>query len=134
MLNIFPNILFLGILAPMMLRILVGAIFIEFGYSKITQDKKIKIDFFEKVGLKPGIFYVWFLGLAEIIIGSALILGVLTQVVALAGSLIMLGVIYLKTKLPEGLANSKMYYFMIFVILISLILTGAGAFAVDVGL
>jgi len=134
MLNIFPNILFLGILAPTLLRLLVGGIFIEFGYSKLTKDKNHKIETFEKSGLKPGKFFVWFFGLLEIIIGLGLVFGIYTQCLALIGALVMLGAIYLKKQNPEGCVNTKMYFFILFVILISLILTGAGALAFDIGL
>ena len=89
---------------------------------------------FEKSGLKPGIFFIWFLGLLEIIIGLSLFLGIGTQLGALLGAIILFGTIILKKRNPDICMSSKMYLFVLSVILISLILTGAGAFAFDIGL
>lgn len=134
MLNTFPNLLILGILAPTILRVTAGLIFARFGLLKLTKDKQSKIIFFETIGLKPAIFWLWTVALIEIISGLFIFAGFLTQISSIVAGIIMFISIVIKIIKPKVLPNTLDFYILFFVVFISLIITGAGLFAFDMPL
>lgn len=134
MLNTFPTLLAFGLLSPFLLRICLGIIFLEFGYSKITKLKSEKVSMFESLGLKPGIYYVTMFALIEIIAGIALIIGFLTQVTSLVVSIICILAILAKKRNGENIKSSYGFLTLCLFIAISLIFSGAGFLAFDLPL
>ncbi len=134
MLNIFPELLAYGLLATFILRITIGYIFIAFGYRKIISERKEGALFFEKLGFKPGIAWVWLIGLIELLGGIAIFVGVYTQIVAMVLALIMLIAVFLKIKNKDAFPNALAFYVLIFIVTLSLLFTGAGLFAIDLPL
>jgi len=134
MLSIFPALFTFRILAALILRVAVGLIFIYFGISKIYKEKKRKISFFEKIGFGKGVTFFWIVSIIEIIAGILLVIGLLTQLVAL----VLLGILtyatYVKIRHPELLTNTLEFYFLAIAVLLALLLLGAGAFAIDLPL
>jgi putative oxidoreductase len=86
----FPVLAQFADLALLLMRLLVGAVFIASGWSHakdpVTRGKSI--------GLSPG--FTRFLGVAELAGGVGVILGVLPQLAALGLILVMLGAIQKK--------------------------------------
>lgn len=134
MLNTFPNLLILGLLAPTILRITAGLLFARFGLLKLTKDKQSKIMFFETIGLRPAIFWLWLVALIEIISGLFIFAGFLTQISSIIAGIIMFISIVIKIIKPKALPNTLDFYILFFVVFISLILSGAGLFAFDMPL
>ncbi|HVM58981.1 MAG TPA: DoxX family protein [Candidatus Paceibacterota bacterium] len=60
------------------LRLATGAIFVAHGVMKL-EDPAMVAGFFAKLGLLPGLQWVWFIALLEVIGGAALILGLATR-------------------------------------------------------
>jgi putative oxidoreductase len=77
-------------LALLLMRLLVGAVFVTSGWSH-TKDPVARG---KSIGLPPGITRL--LGLAEVAGGLGVALGILTQVAAIGLILVMLGAIYKK--------------------------------------
>jgi len=73
-------------------------------------------------------------GSFEIIIGLSLIAGYLTQLMALLGIIYIATLLWFKRTCPIYVKHERVFYVMIFVILLSLLFTGAGAPAVDLPL
>lgn len=119
MLNVFPDLLAFGLFAPLILRAAVGFVFVRFGLSKISNysaaNKRI-------------------LGIIEVIIGGSLIAGFYTQISALAAAIILVGALKIKHKNPEQIKSSFGFLLLLFVISISLLVSGAGLFAFDLPL
>ena len=134
MLSIFPFLLTYQLVAPLILRLTLGAIFVDFGWAKLGRQKTEKVAFFETIGLKPGITYVWLIALIEIATGLLLIAGFLTQIVALIAGIIMIISIVLKKKYPTSFESSSCFLIVCMVIALSLLLTGPGFFAFDLPL
>jgi len=122
------------LVAPVILRALLGIIFINFGYSKIFKKREEKIKFFEKLNWNPAILYVGIIGILEIVAGISLILGFYTQIGALIAGFILLGCILIKYKKPTLLPGEMMLFVVLFAIAVSLLFSGAGFWAVDVAL
>lgn len=134
MLNIFPDLLAFGLVAPVLLRVSLGVIFLNFGWRKLTNDREQKAALFETLGLRPGAQYARAVGIIELLAGICLIVGFLTQIAALVTLIISIGAYYLKGKQPNQIENSKRFFFLLFVISLSLLFSGAGFFAFDLPL
>lgn len=134
MLNPFPELLTYGILAPFLLRIVVGLLFIDLGALKLKGEKTRWLKTFEALSLHPAEPLLKGYASLQIIGGVMLVLGFWTQVAALA-FVISTGIeIYLEWKEQVLLKRNIVFYVLVFTICLSLLLTGAGAFAIDLPL
>lgn len=137
MLNIFPELLFLQILAPFLLRVAIGVMFLWVGYSYLFKDREMIIAQLSMKWPKFARFSVIFGGIFEMITGIFLIVGLFTQAAAIAGALIAIDALSAKffyKDLDKVVRYSKMFYILVLIISLSLIVSGAGAFAVDLPL
>ena len=119
MLSIFPLFLSLGLLAPLLLRITLGIILIHWAVGKI------------KSRTTP---FTVALGVLEVLIGIGLLVGFLVQLAALIASVIFLIHLIKKAQTKSLFTAGVNYYFILFMISLSLLLLGAGAFAFDLPL
>jgi len=134
MLSVFPNLLNYNVLAPFILRLAVGIIFLELGYLKLGKEKSSWKMFFETIHFKPSSFFVLLLAVIEIIAGAFLVVGYLTQLAALVMAIILLAEAYVELQDGALLKRDIVFYTLLLVICVSLILTGAGAYAFDLPL
>lgn len=134
MLSPFPVLLSFGLLAPFLIRVLLGIFFVRYGWFKIGKGRGEKIVFFEKAGLHPGNIFVLISGITEIVGGIMLILGLYTQVAAIVLSLIIFGAVIIKFRRPTILTADMDFYILLFATTLSLLFSGAGAFAFDLPL
>lgn len=134
MLSVFPDFLYLNFFAPLVIRVVLGLVFILFAYEKLFSRRMEKVEFFEKIGLKPGRTFVVIFGIVEAIAGAFLIVGFLTQIAALAAGLISLGALCAKLKDKSCLNEHWTYYLLLLAVAVSLLFTGAGAWAFDLPL
>ena len=134
MLNPFPELLTYNLLAPFILRVVLGYLFINLGYLKITSEKKRWQVFFEGIKLKPTLFFVKFFAVVEIVAGVMLIFGTLTQIAALVLVILTFGELYIEFKEESLLKRNLIFYLLVFTISLSLLFSGAGFFAFDLSL
>lgn len=134
MLNLFPDLLNYALLAPFILRVVLGLIFIDLGVLKFRSEKQRWMSSFETLGLRPATLFVPLYGLLQIIGGILLFVGLWTQGAALA-FVIFTGIeLYIEWGAREVLKRDMVFYFLLFVISVSILLTGAGAYALDLPL
>jgi len=117
MLNPFPELLYLSLLAPFLLRVLLGITFVYFGYERLSKTKTEK-------GL----------AVAKVLIGLLLVIGLFTQVASLLALCILGFRLVQKIRHKAFLTAGVNYYLILFVIALSLLFTGAGAWAFDLPL
>ena len=134
MLSVFPDLLAFGLLAPFLLRVALGFVFISFGKYKLGGGRAEKAKFFESLGWKYGLYVATVLGIIELVVGVFLLIGLYTQIAALAAALILLCALILKKKAPHGIESSSCFLFLLFIIALSLLVSGAGLFAFDLPL
>lgn len=132
--NIFPELFSLSLIAPLLLRIALSFIFINLGYLKLTKEKAGWIGSLNVLNLKPAGFLVVLLGSVEIIGGLLLLAGAYTQLVALILGVICLSEMFVEYEEESILKRDVVFYLLLAVICVSLLLTGAGLYAVDVPL
>ncbi|KKW21704.1 MAG: hypothetical protein A2W52_00290 [Candidatus Taylorbacteria bacterium RIFCSPHIGHO2_02_49_25] len=134
MLNPFPDLLTFGFFAPLLLRLALGVVFLDFGRHTLTKGRAQHGALFEALGLKQGTRYTTTLGTFEIAIAIMFIAGLYTQIAALLAFVLSVTAYYLKGKHGAHIEHRRHLFFLTAVISLSLLLTGAGAVALDLPL
>ena len=119
MFSILPPLLAFQGFAALILRLTLGAVFIIWAYKRFKKDGKNKKDI---------------IGPIEGIVGVFLVVGFLTQVAAVVSAFILGNRLVSKIKTKAFLTDGVNYYFILFIISISLIFLGAGYIAFDLPL
>jgi len=131
--SVFPGLFFLSPFAATLLRIAAAYAFLYIANSMIQDRREITRVRLPIVG-HPREWMVWTSAFATGLVGCMLAIGLYTQVAAIAGVIIALkhgiGTRWYASILPL----SRGTYALLFVICISLIITGAGAIAFDLPL
>ncbi|MDB5194709.1 MAG: hypothetical protein JWN50_723 [Parcubacteria group bacterium] len=134
MLNTFPSLLSYSWYAPFILRVVLGIILIDVGSLKFRGERADWVKAFDAYKIRPAKFFVSLFALFEIVGGALLLIGLYTQTAALA--FVVLSGIEFYTEYTEGniLRRDIVFYALVFAIALSLLLTGAGAYAKDLPL
>lgn len=97
-------------LLPIAIRVCVAWLFVSAGYAKLFSEKEEKIVFFQKIGLKPGILFVYLIGTVELIGGAMLALGLFLNIIGpILGTLILCAVL-IKIKDKNALRHDVWFY------------------------
>lgn len=130
MFNPFPSLLALGLFGPFMLRIAAGAVILLFAFRVWKSMRR-----HPKAGeaSRTSVFH-WYLLAVEACIGISLIFGFLTQIGAIIGIYLIGHLLYLKRKQNRAASESRLVYGLLLIIMLSLLVSGAGAFAFDLPL
>ena len=134
MLNPFPELLDFALFAPLMLRIVLGLVFIQLGSLKYGAERNRWLVSVETLSLRPPTFWVSVLGVLECVGGIMLFVGFYTQIAALVLATLALIELYIEHKGPSILTRSNTFYLLLFTISLSLLFSGAGFFAIDLPL
>lgn len=133
MLNPFPDLLAFGLIAPLLLRLAVGALFLNAGLKKLRRTTWVT-ELFARLNLTPASSYAIGFGILEVASGLLLVVGLFTQIAALVTALISLFALYCKRTHPEQTPGSSGAFLLLFVISLSLLFSGAGFLAFDLPL
>jgi putative oxidoreductase len=115
--------------AILALRVVLGVILIAHGYPKL-RDLRGTAGWMGALGLRPGIVFAFVAGILEVFGGLALILGAMTQVVALLLVVQFIAII-LKVNRTKGLKGGYELDLMIAAAAAVLATTGGGLFGLD---
>jgi len=116
--------------ASLLLRLAVGILFVIHGYPKLTTQRKGAGEWLKSMGLPSG--FAAFAGVVEFFGGIALLLGILTQIIAALSALWMLSTTWLAVaKMKKKFVGG--YELDIILLLASLALAalGGGRFSLD---
>lgn len=134
MLNPFPELLTYGLLSPFILRLVVGLIFINLGLLAFKNEKERWIVSLATLNIPSPKIAVKIFGAIEFVGGVMLLLGAYTQVATLVLSILTFAEAYVEYKDPTILKRNFVFYLLILAITLSLLFSGAGAFAIDLPL
>jgi len=134
MLSIFPDLYTYSEVAPFLLRVAVGLIFISFAYSKLVSERDERMMFFQNIGLRPARFFWGAVSALELIGGVFLVIGFLVQPTAAVLGVIALASAGIKMRHPELLQNRTEHFLLLFAVLVSLMFLGPGFWAIDLPL
>lgn len=129
----FPQLFFLAPLyVPLLLRVAVALIFFYIAWHTYARRAEIA-----EVGLPVvgrATWAVWFAVIVEVLIGLCLLFGYYTQIVALVAALAAIKFFVLKRRIGGYAPISKIASLLLLAICLSLVISGAGALAMDVPL
>ncbi len=134
MLSIFPELLPYGLLAPTIVRIIIGVVLVIFGLvtlftGRAKISKKLSESKYPFANFVP-----WPLGIILLVTGGFLIVGFLTQVVAIVGAYLFFNLMLIDRGSEKIFHQGNIFYIAMILISLSLLFSGAGAFAVDLPL
>ncbi len=134
LLNPFPDLLILSSFAPFLLRAVLGIIAINSGLLKTKQEKNRWIQTLETAQIPKPNLSLAILGGLEIISGIMLLAGFYTQVAGLVYAIILFSCLYVEYRNSALVKRDLVFYILAVSIALSLVLTGAGAFSLDLPL
>jgi putative oxidoreductase len=122
-----------GDIAPLVLRVVAGTIFLMHGLQKMSGDVSMFGKMLGTMSVPAPIFLAWAVILLEIIGGLALIVGFMTHWVSKLLTLLMLVAIFLVHINKGFFVQNGGYEFALLLLVsaISLMITGAGKWSVD---
>ncbi len=129
MLNPFP-IQFLAPLAYMLLRFCIGVILIRFGTTRI-KNRNPTMTLGVPHSESSASFALLCIGLLETTSGILLILGLYTQFASLVALILSGAQILFSKRFITNDTPPRIFFFLLFFASLSLFITGAGAFAID---
>lgn len=133
MLNPFPELLVYGILAPFIIRLALGFALLYLSVLHYRNKRQIAELLRPSIGrLAGGVGPT--VAVFEVASGVALVAGAWTQIAALLACVLMLKPLFLKSHLQGLSPYSHGTYAILFMMALSLLLSGAGAFAFDIPL
>lgn len=132
MLSLFPELLFLSPLAPTLLRLASGTIFLLLAWEHFERREELGRERYMVVG--SGTWIPLVTAAIELCIALALFFGAYTQAVAILGTLAALKQFVWGERYPRFFTLSRTSSALLFVMTLSLLFTGAGAFAFDLPL
>lgn len=123
--------------AVVLVRLMVGWVFLSEGIQKFLYPAALGVGRFEKIGIPTPAFFAPFVGVVEIVCGSLLIIGLLTRLATIP-LIIDITVAILTTKIPllmksgfwAMMHDARTDYCMLLG-LIFLLITGAGSLSLD---
>ncbi len=117
--------------AALLLRLIIGAVFIIHGYPKFSAtQRKQGGEWMKSLGLPAG--FILFGGVVEFFGGIALVLGIFTQIIAVLFALWMLSTTWLsKVKMKKKFVGGYEVDVILLVASLALAALGAGAFSLN---
>jgi putative oxidoreductase len=134
-----PNLLFKSNAprATILIRLLVGAVFLSEGIQKFLFPAALGVGRFTKIGVPTPQFFAPFVGIVEIVCGTLLIIGLLTRLATIS-LIIDISVAIITTKIPMlskagfwSTAHEARTDYCMFLGLVFLLLVGSGPFSID---
>lgn len=134
MLSVFPGLLPYGMVGIAIIRIVVGLVILYIGLVTIglkrgAYSAEMKLKNFPLSTAVPIVF-----GLIEIITGSFLIFGFLTQIMVLIVVYLCLNLIFIEKHVGRVFDYPNIFYITLIFVSIGLLFLGPGTFAVDLPL
>jgi putative oxidoreductase len=119
-------------LADLVLRVVVGLLFVPHGYAKLFTNTAFFLKFFGGLGLNPPIFFTYFIGGLEFFGGIAVALGLLTRPLAFM-LFIDMAVAAIMVQLPRGWSGPGGAEYVVTLAVISLVVAmrGSGRISID---
>jgi uncharacterized membrane protein YphA (DoxX/SURF4 family) len=132
MLNPFPTLLIYSLLAPTILRLGAAVIVAYMVSVQWRRRQQIAAQRYPVIG--SGMWIVWFAIIVECATGAGLLLGLWTQWAAILGSIMGIKGMLWERRYPAMFPLSLSASFLLLIVSLSLLLSGAGAFALDIPL
>lgn len=128
--DIFPIFWIYSAQAIFILRVVLGVLFVVHGWPKIKNLRGTQENF-SAMGFKPGVLWGTVAAVLEFFGGLAIVLGILTQAVALFIAAEMVVSTFWKIRKGQGFVGGYELDVVLFASALALAALGAGAYALD---
>jgi putative oxidoreductase len=115
---------------PLLLRLVLGAIFIAHGFQKVSGDMHEFTRTVGHLGFPMPLLFAWAAAFSEFLGGICVLAGLFARWAALAIAIVMV-VAVTQVHLHEGLIHGYEYPLALLAIAIAIVLTGAGPVSLD---
>lgn len=115
---------------PLLLRVVLGVIFVAHGFAKISGDMGRFTATVDRLGFPVPMLFAWAAAFAEFLGGICLVVGLFTRWAALAIAVVML-VAVTQVHFRQGLLGGYEFPLMLLAVAVSLVVTGAGPASFD---
>ena len=115
---------------PLILRVVLGAIFIAHGFQKISHGMPDFVRTVAQLGFPLPTLFAWAAALSEFLGGICVLVGLFTRYAALAIAIVM-AVAIAKVHLHEGLVHGYEFPLTLLTVAVAIVLLGAGPASVD---
>jgi putative oxidoreductase len=115
---------------PLLLRLVLGAIFIAHGFQKVSGDMHELTRTVGHLGFPMPLLFAWAAAFSEFLGGICVLAGLFARWAALAIAIVM-AVAVTQVHLHEGLIHGYEYPLALLTIAIAIVLTGAGPVSLD---
>jgi len=132
MTSLFPQFFAYEFFTPTILRIVLGVILIAYGFDKF-KNRIGSEGATSPLGVSPVSLWAKVIAIIEIVSGLFLLIGFLTQLIAIIASLIFI-VNLLKVKIKDGFIRGYDFEILLLAVALSLLFLGPGAFSIDLPL
>ena len=134
MLSVFPALFTYSFFAPLLLRLVVGLVFIDLGIIAFKGERERWLISLSTLLVPKPALVLKIIATVEIVGGILLILGLFTQLAALILGVLTFCQAFIEYKDPAILKRNLVFYTLILTITLSLLLLGPGAFSIDLPL
>lgn len=121
MLSLFPSLFAYGLFAPLLIRLVLGIILAHWGYRVLRSHQKSSTS-------------TTLLAIVDVVAGILLIIGLFTQFATLVAAIVLAVKLVNKARSKALFTDGVNYYFILFVMAVSLLFTGPGFLAFDLPL
>lgn len=132
MINTFPDLLTFSFFAPTIIRMAAGLVFLYVAFAQWKRVEEIAHMRFPLVG--AGAWIGWISIFFHAGIGAMIVCGFYTQIAALVGIAGLIKSFFLLTWYPRLIPMNRISLLLLVAICLSLLFSGAGAFAYDLPL
>ncbi len=134
MLSVFPELLNYNLVGITLIRILVGLVILYIGLISISTKRSLYSSEMRLKNHKMAEFWPWLFGTIEILTGVFLLLGFLTQNMAILSAYIFINLGFIEKNVGKVLSQSSLFFLVMTTISITIIFFGPGLFSIDLPL
>lgn len=134
--NPFPT-MFLALVAHAILRVVFGLILMALGYRHLFSERQTLTTAITSCVPRLSGMAKWFaikLAIAELILGAMFVFGFYTQIAAIATIIYAIKMLIFRKHLNPPLVPTPAFFLLVIGVCLSLFITGAGVFALDIPL
>lgn len=134
MLSVFPDLLTYNLLGISIVRVTIGMVMLYIGLMTVGVKRsfytsKMQIKKYPLVEMAPRL-----LGVLEILVGSFMIIGFLTQIMAIVSAYLFLNIFLIEKHIGKIFDYPLIFYISMIVISLTMIILGPGVLAIDLPL
>lgn len=134
MLSVFPELLNYSLVGITLIRVLVGIVILYIGLITVSTKRAL---YASEMHLKNHPFaesWPWVFGVVEILTGVFLLLGFLTQIMAIIAAYLFINLGFVEKHIGKVLNQSTLFFFVMTTISVSILFIGPGLFSIDLPL